>query len=160
MRILGIDPGTSTAFVVIEGDKVLHAQTIKRLDKAPLLVGKWAKECATLAKKLAKHYQVDIVGIEAFVPPSPYYGNKIQFLNPADTVCPSVVYGAVLGALFSDYPVYIVAPKHNGSLRAEFYPKCLKGRRPKDLPGSSQGTRQHEKSAFDVARKAKQSIKL
>lgn len=161
MIILGIDPGTSTAYVVIDSftGEVLHAETIKREKEENAgdertLVSKWGFICARRAMELAFKYKVERVGVEIFVPPSAHYGGKLQLIHPSNAILPSTVVGAVTTALkLHRIPFALIQPKGNGS-RGN-YPPALTGRRPKDLNGSSCGTRQHERSAYDVARGAR-----
>lgn len=145
MRILGIDPGTSTGFVVLD-TTILYAGTIKK-DAQP--DPDWAKTCSDHALRLVEEFSPDRVGLELFVPPHVYYQGKKQLIHPATIVTPAIVFGGVFCALETHgIHTYIVYPKHNGS--GANYPKELQGRKPKGL-GPSTGTRQHERSAYDIA---------
>lgn len=114
----------------------------------------------TWAVKVVKMIQEDIIslypdvpiGIEGISSPKGYQNGKLAPINPKDIIKAGMVLGA-LALFFEPVGAVIVPPKKNGSTGE--YPACLNGRRPKDLAGSSigAGTRNHEKSAYDVAGK-------
>ena len=69
--------------------------------------------------------------------------------------------GVVLGAVVGTWPdAAIVDPGGNGSQHISHYPPELAGRRPPGLPGSDNkaGTREHTRSAYDVAGKAAKTL--
>jgi hypothetical protein len=93
------------------------------------------------------------LAVESVTAPKGFKGGKKAPLNPGPILFAGVVLGVVLGA----WPdAVVIQPGGNGSQHLSYYPAGLIGRRPKDLPGTTAPatTRDHEKSAFDVAGRA------
>lgn len=149
---IGIDPGAKyTGIVVRDGDVVLHSSTVVNVDDlAPL---EYARAVVAFVIKEVVLTNPDYpIGIEGISDPKGYNRGKRAPINPKYVMRMA----AVAGALAAAFPnAYTIPPKGNGSQHISQYPEVLKGRRPKDLPGSSTGagTRSHEQSAFDVAGK-------
>lgn len=151
---IGIDPGARYTGVAVrdaEGN-VLHASTIKRADATDPV--DWAKESVTFVKEDVLPFFPDHqVGIEKVTTPNPYMNGRRTFLNPKDLISLALVVGA-MAVSFPD--AVLVRPGKNGSQPLASYPDALRGRRPKDLPGRSDGSRDHQRSAYDVAGVAEQ----
>lgn len=153
--IIGIDPGpTHTGFCVIDGDVPLFAATITRpkdliAEEFALLAQKQLLEWVNEIKQQHPHARIAIEGVVA---PRSHMNNQKSFINP-DYI---LRLGVIAGMCFGTFPDAIrVRPGHNGSGHASQYPPELSGRRNFNiLPGSGTGVRDHEKSAYDVARKA------
>ena len=152
--VLGLDPGARyTGIVVRDGDVVLYSATLVRDDgMGPF---EWADyvadECQVIL--FEKCPEGTKVGIEGVTVPKGFKNGKKQPVNPG----PILFTGVVAGALKREFKeAVIVPPGGNGSQHITNYPPELVGKRPKDLPGSSNGagTRAHEQSAYDVAGKA------
>jgi hypothetical protein len=149
---IGIDPGARyTAVVVREYDDVLLASTyVRPQDMAPVT---WATNVVEMIQRdIIPLYPDAYIGIEGISSPKGYQNGKLAPINPKDIIKAGMVLGT-LALAFKPVGAVIVPPKKNGSTGE--YPECLNGRRPKDLAGSSvgAGTRNHEKSAYDVAGK-------
>jgi len=92
------------------------------------------------------------IGIEGVTEPKGFNRGQRAPINPAGIIKA----GIVLGAMVATWPnAPIIPPGGNGSQHYSHYPAALIGRRPKDLPGVSNGagTRDHEQSAYDIAGK-------
>lgn len=150
--VLGIDPGSRyTAVVVRDGDVVLHATTLVRPEK--MNSTDWALEVLVGVKVILAEFPKVPLAVEGINPPTGFHRGQKATLNPRDILRA----GIVLGAIVATWPdITIIPPGGNGSNHYSHYPACLIGRRPADLPGStnSAGTRDHEQSAYDVAGKA------
>jgi len=148
MPVIGIDPGPRyTAVSVREGDTVILSSTyVRPVEMQPVTWG-------VLVTKLIKEEIISLypdakIGIEGISKPNPY-NNGVKSLNDPKYL---IYLGMVVGSLANEFPdAVIVRPGRNG--KKEWYPEELLGRRPKDLLGSNNnaGTRNHERSAFDVA---------
>lgn len=150
MKTIGIDPGASYIGVVVRENNIpLYSATFMRpKDMNPL---KWASYSANLVvKEVVSQHPDAKVGIESVTPPNSHNQGKLSLNNPKWVIYLGMVAGAFV-ALLPD--AVCVRPGKNGSQPTDTYPKELIGRRPKDLPGSNggAGTRNHEKSAWDVA---------
>lgn len=145
---IGIDPGGRyTGVSVRDGDIVLLSSTYVRPDDTPIVT--WAVTVSDMiVNDVINHFPDAKIGIEGISDPKGFSGGKKAPINPK-----YIIHAAtVLGAIASKLPnAVIIKPGKNGS--GEIYPDVLNGRRPKDLPGISDGatTRNHERSAFDVA---------
>lgn len=151
--VIGIDPGARyTGVVVRDGDVVLHASTLVR-PKEVESGTEWALLVVEQVRGILAGFPAMIpVGIEGISDPKGFQHGKKAAINPKDIIRA----GIVLGALVAVWPTAtIVPPGNNGSQHYSHYPAPLIGRRPDDLPGSTQGagTRGHEQSAYDVAGK-------
>lgn len=152
--ILGIDPGARyTGVVLRDGDAVLHSTTLVRPQEQSSGT-EWALSVvAGIEEILTQIDSTPSIAIEGINDPKGFQHGKHAAINPKDIIRA----GIVLGALVQRFPgAAIIAPGNNGSQHYSHYPDVLIGRRPKDLPGSSNsaGTRNHEQSAYDVAGKA------
>lgn len=151
--VIGIDPGSRyTGVIVRDGDLVLHASTLVR-PKDMNSSTDWALVVVAQIQVILRDFPILIpMGIEGISDPKGFQYGKKAAINPKDIIRA----GIVLGACVATWPnTIIIAPGGNGSQHASHYPATLIGRRPADLPGSSQaaGTRGHEQSAYDVAGK-------
>lgn len=151
MIVIGIDPGarfTGVSVRDLSDDTILIASTYVKPPETEIVT--WALEVSsTIKRDVVALYPEARIGIEGVSDPKGYSNGKKSPINPKHIMRTCIVLGA-LAATFPD--AVIVPPGHNGSSRTG-YPDVLNGRRPKDLPGSSNGagTRNHEKSAYDVA---------
>lgn len=151
--VVGIDPGARyTGVVVRDGDAVLHASTLVR--PKDMSGTDWAVMVVAEVQQILKEFPRTIpVAIEGISDPKGFHHGKRAAINPKDIIRA----GIVLGALVATWPKAEIVPAGgNGSQHYTHYPASLIGRRPADLPGSTNGagTRDHEQSAFDVAGKA------
>lgn len=149
MQVIGIDPGAKyTAVSVRDGDEVLHSSTYVRPDDMEPIT--WAITAVEHIKRdIIPLYPNAPIGIEGVTPPGAHLNGKLNLMNPKHLIRLSFVVGALAHA----FPhAVIVKAKKNG--KGEWYPESLSGRRPKTLAGlGGAGTRNHERSAFDVAGK-------
>jgi hypothetical protein len=149
MIIIGIDPGaTNVGVSVRDGNDVLHSSTYVRPEDMPPTA--WAVTVAQrVHEEVVMNYPDALIGIEGVTVPNAYNMGKKNLMSPKYIIWTALV----VGALASQYPyAVIVRPGKNGSQDLSMYPEVLKGRRPKDLAGVSEaGTRNHEKSAYDIA---------
>lgn len=151
--IVGIDPGpTYTGVSVVVDDKVTLSTTYKRPDDSlPTLW--WANEVANKILEILSTLDEPIVGIEGAVAPQTHFQGKKNFVNPKYILGIGLMVGIITGVLEAKgYNPVIVRPGKNGS--GSNYPPELEGKRPKDLAGEAVGTRNHERSAYDVANQA------
>lgn len=151
--VIGIDPGARyTGVIVRDGDLVLHASTLVR--PKDLNSGtEWALVVVSQIQEILKDYPILMpMGIEGISDPKGFQNGKKAAINPKDIIRAAIVLGSVVATWPNST---IVPPGGNGSQHYSHYPSVLIGRRPTDLPGSSQaaGTRNHEQSAYDVAGK-------
>lgn len=152
---IGIDPGSRyTALVVRNGDVVIHATTVTRVgDQEPIPYARLVIDAlAPIVAEFIENFPDAVIGIEGVTDPKGFKHGKRAALNPKDIMRTGVTAGA-LAAVFPT--AHIVRPGNNGSMHLSQYPSNLRGRRPTDLPGSSNGagTRSHEQSAYDIAGK-------
>lgn len=156
VTIIGIDPGAKyTGVVVREGDEVLLASTYVRPEEIPPIT--WASTLALyIIRDVIWLFPDALIGIEGISDPKGYSRGKLSPINPKYLIRAGITLGVVAGVIqtfFPDSNFVVIPPKNNGSRHISMYPECLSGRRPKELPGSNNkaGTRNHEKSAYDVA---------
>lgn len=148
--VVGIDPGAKNVGMVLienskDGNKVLYSGTIANTS---VLDKDFADKTCEKIEEIINQYKPNAIGIESVAVPRTHIKGRKQLISPASVI--SLAFNA--GAIYNQCKglnVYMIPPKGNGS--GSDYPKCLTGRRPKDLPGESHGTRQHERSAYDVA---------
>lgn len=159
---IGIDPGARyTGVSVINRDtsEVILSSTYVRPKEMPIFT--WGESVARqISEDVLSKYPEAIVGIEGVTTPNPYHGGKLNLMNPKNTIELAIAAGAIaMAAVLLSKTVVIVRPGKNGS--QETYPKVLVGVRPKDLPGVNQkaGTRNHERSAYDVAMLTEEKVK-
>jgi hypothetical protein len=149
MIIIGIDPGaTNVGVAVRDGSNVLVASTYVRPDEMPPVT--WAVYVSKrVHDEIVSKYPDALIGIEGVTVPNAYNMGKKNLMSPKFIIWT----GIVVGAFASKYPqAVIIRPGRNGSQELDSYPDELKGRRPKELKGVTEAkTRNHEKSAFDVA---------
>lgn len=149
MIIIGIDPGaTNVGVSVRDGNDVLVSSTYVRPEDMPPVT--WAVHVAKrVHDDVVSKYPDALIGIEGVTVPNAYNMGKKNLMSPKYIIWT----GLVVGALASQYPqAVIIRPGKNGSQELSSYPDSLKGRRPKDLEGVTEaGTRNHEKSAYDIA---------
>jgi len=152
MLVIGIDPGAKYTGVSVRNiaeDTILLSSTYVKPDETEIFT--WATEVAQLiAEEVVSQFPDAKIGIEGISDPKGYKNGKLSPLNPKWVIRLGIVAGAIANE-FRDVAV-IIPPGKNGSSQAG-YPDVLNGRRPASLPGKSKGagTRNHEKSAYDVA---------
>lgn len=148
--VIGIDPGPRYTGVSVRDDnRVLLSSTYVRPDGIEPIT--WAITVTNIIKKeVIAFYPEAQIGIEGVATPHSHINGQKSLINPKWLIHLSMVVGALAQA-FPD--AVIVRPGKNGSQPLDSYPAQLKGRRPKDLPGTTigAGTRNHERSAYDVA---------
>lgn len=153
--VLGVDPGARyTGVVLRDGDAVLYSTTLVRdvNKKDPV---EWMRLVVEdlkgiLVTACPANTRMGIEGVSA---PKGFKNGERASINPEYIIFAAVV----LGGVAAEWPdALIIPPGRNGSEHITHYPPALVGRRPADLPGSSNGagTRDHEQSAYDVAGKA------
>lgn len=150
--VLGVDPGARyTGVVLRDGDAPLYASTLVR-EKDRTDPVEWARLAVATIREI--HATVCPPGtplaVEGVEAPKGFANGQKAPINPG----PILFAGVVLGAVAASWPnAVIIPPGKNGSRGKANYPTALVGRRPADLPGSSNGagTRDHEQSAYDVA---------
>lgn len=160
--IAGIDPGGrfTALSVLVEssedeaGVEVIYSGTFRRPDNsAPIdFVIEVSQQVDNTLTDIMNDYHTStlLVGLEGVNAPKGFVGGKRASLNPAGII----MTGIIAGGLRVTFPeAVIVSPAGNGSQPIETYPEKLRGRRPKGLPGGTAGTRNHERSAYDVAMK-------
>lgn len=146
---IGVDPGArNTAVSVRQGREVLYSATIRRDDKT--IPTDWARESVDFVLEnvipLFPNYQL---GVEDVVVPQSHMNGRKSMISPKNPIHLALVVG---GFVLEFRDAVVVRPGKNGSQPLDFYPDSLRGRRPKDLPGiNNAGTRDHERSAYDVA---------
>lgn len=153
--VIGIDPGPkNTGFCVIDGEVPLFAATITRDDKmtAEDFAFHVRDYCITWVNEIIEKHPQAIIAIEGVVAPRSHMHGKKSFINPNYILR----LGFLAGILFGTFPEATrIRPGNNGSGHTSQYPTYLSGRRNFTvLPGHGKGVRDHEKSAYDVARKA------
>lgn len=152
---IGIDPGAKyTGVVVLDNstNDILLASTYVNPETDPIFY--WSLILGELIEKeVISEFPDHIIGIEGISMPRGYKNGKLSPLNPKYVIRLGIVAGALANRF---HEAVIVPPGHNGTSRSE-YPDVLRGRRPADLKGSSHkaGTRNHEKSAYDIAKQTK-----
>lgn len=148
---IGMDPGAKYTGISVRDllrDELLLSSTYVKPADEPMFA--WGKRLGEIIQNdivaLFPNHQIGIEGIAA---PRGFSNGKKSPINPKYVIFAAIVAG-MLAQRFPD--AVIVPPGHNGTSRAG-YPDALNGRRPKDLPGiaTGAGTRNHEKSAYDIA---------
>ena len=153
MKVLGIDPGakyTGVSLRDLAEETILISSTYVKPET--LDIYEWARTLPALINEdILQHHQVEIIGVEGISAPKGYQNGRRSPLNPKHIISTAILVGAFL---LEYRTAVVVPPGKNGSTGV--YPDVLNGRRPKTLPGSSAGatTRNHEKSAYDVAGEA------
>ena len=150
--VIGVDPGSRyTGVVVRDGDVPLYSATLVRPDE--MSATEWAVHVTKELHQVCAMFPNAPMGVEGVSDPKGFQNGKRSPINPRDLVRAGVVLGAVVGVWTE---AHIIPPGGNGSQHYSHYPSELIGRRPKTLPGASNGagTRDHEQSAYDVAGKA------
>lgn len=148
MITIGIDPGAKYVGVVVrDNNDVLLASTyVRPKDMNPLM---WASYVShRVIDEIISQYPDVPVGVEGVTVPNAYNQGKLSLNSPKWVIWLAMVAGSFVALIPN---AVVIRPGKNGSLGP--YPKELNGRRPKDLLGDSNGagTRNHEKSAYDVA---------
>jgi hypothetical protein len=149
----GVDPGAryTGVSVIDNNDNVLLSTTLVRpLD---VDINTWARFVVDEVNKIISAFPYVVLGVEGTSDPKGFKGGKRAAINPKDIIKTGILVG---GFILTYRDAVIIKPGGNGSAPIEFYPDVLINRRPADLPGSNNGagTRNHERSAYDVARKA------
>jgi hypothetical protein len=146
---IGIDPGANNLGVVVRsGDDVLIASTYVKPEDMPPVT--WAVTVTNkIEEEIVRLYPEAPIGIEGVTVPNAYNMGRKNLMSPKFIIWTALV----VGALSSKYPqAVIIRPGKNGSQDLASYPESLKGRRPKELRGITEAkTRNHEKSAYDIA---------
>lgn len=166
MIIIGIDPGpryTGVSVRNIISDEILHSATFVREGEEPLFA--WGLELYSLIKEEVLDVYGETaagIGVEGVSAPKGFKGGKAAPLNPKHIIHTGIIAGILVAKLEADgYPRIVIIPPGKNGNRASGYPDILNGRRPKDLPGRSKGagTRNHERSAYDVAGEVRMKVK-
>ncbi len=153
---MGIDPGArNTGVSVVRGEIPVYSATIVRNGDEDHIA--YALRVLDTTKKVWEEYGPGVVGIENVSKPKGFSRSSkgASPINPGSLIMTGVVLGAVISFFRDDKGMVMVHPRGNGSRNLTQYPDSLKGRRPNNLPGESNGAgRGHEQSAFDIALKA------
>jgi hypothetical protein len=149
----GVDPGARyTGISVIDNNNnvLLSTTLVRPLD---VDINTWARFVVDEVDKIISGFPYAVLGVEGTSDPKGFKGGKRAAINPKDIIKTGIIVG---GLILTYRDAVIIKPGGNGSAPIEFYPDVLKNRRPTELPGSNNGagTRNHERSAYDVARKA------
>lgn len=153
--VVGIDPGARyVGFCVRDNEGVVFiSSTFRRPDEMPEPYD-WARKVIILIAQALEGIEYHVMGIEGTVDPKGFKYGKKDALNPKDIIRTA----AVAGGLAIQYlDAYIIRPRGNGDKPSDQYPEALVGRRPASLGGSNDPgvtTRNHERSAYDVAEHA------
>lgn len=154
-EVVGIDPGAKyTAVSVIDGEEVVMSSTYVRPDDMEPIT--WGVVVTNyIIRDIISLYPHAPIGIEGVTPPGAHLNGKLNLMNPKHLIRLSFVVGSLA---FAFPNAAIVKARKNG--KGEIYPASLTGRRPKTLAGlGGAGTRNHERSAYDVAQKVKGLLK-
>ena len=149
--VLGVDPGAMATGLVLLDDAgtVVDATTAHRGTRA---LGGWVDHVLERVDAVLGD-RVVVVGVEGVRPPRSHLSGK-RSLGVSD---PQVMYdtAAVVGAVLAVFSAAVVVPPGgNGKAPKTSYPGVLLGKRPRAFTVSEVSSRQHEWSAFDVARAA------
>ena len=154
---LGVDPGaTYTAWTVIHSatGTVLLSSTLKNKEKLEPV--SWGMTAVQKAADEVKDFNITKVAIENVVAPNAYHQGRKNLMNPKHTIFTGIVVG-IFANHFREYSPVMIRPGKNGSQPLDMYPEELKNRRPKELAGENKsGTRDHERSSYDVSLRAEQ----
>lgn len=150
--VVGIDPGTTTAIVVRDGDRLLAQALIGRGDLGPIEA--WVGAVVLEANDLRLGHRAAATFVEAATAPSPHLG----LTDPA----PIIATAHLVGALVVGSDATIVPAARHGSkvpkgtpakvarrMLEAMYPAELIGDR--DTTGNAKTPRQHLRAAWDVA---------
>lgn len=156
--VIGVDPGARyTGVVVRDADVPIWVATFVRPEN--MTGPEWAVNVVDqLVAVLADNGWENIpMGVEGVNDPKGFHKGKKAALNPRDIIRAGMVVGAVCATWRR---AHIIPPGGNGTQHISHYPDMLVGRRPKTLPGLTQGasTRNHEQSAYDVAGKTQKMV--
>lgn len=149
----GVDPGARyTGISVIDnnGNILLSTTLVRPLE---IDINTWARLVVDEVDTIISAFPYVVLGVEGTSDPKGFKGGKRAAINPKDIIKTGIIVG---GLILTYRDAVIIKPGGNGSAPIEFYPDVLINRRPAELPGSNNGagTRNHERSAYDVARKA------
>lgn len=149
----GVDPGARyTGISVIDnnGNILLSTTLVRPLE---IDINTWARSVVDEVDTIISAFPYVVLGVEGTSDPKGFKGGKRAAINPKDIIKTGIIVG---GLILTYRDAVIIKPGGNGSAPLEFYPDVLLNRRPAELPGSNNGagTRNHERSAYDVARKA------
>ena len=149
----GVDPGARyTGISVIDnnGNILLSSTLVRPLE---VDINTWARAVVDEVDTIISVFPYVVLGVEGTSDPKGFKGGKRAAINPKDIIKTGIIVG---GLILTYRDAVIIKPGGNGSAPIEFYPASLINRRPAELPGSNNGaaTRNHERSAYDVARKA------
>lgn len=149
----GVDPGARyTGISVIDNNQnvLLSTTLVRPLD---VDINTWARLVVDEVDKIISPFPYVVLGVEGTSDPKGFKGGRRAAINPKDIIKTGIIVG---GLILTYRDAVIIKPGGNGSAPIEFYPDVLLNRRPAELPGSNNGagTRNHERSAYDVARKA------
>lgn len=154
--VMGIDPGARFVAVTVldidettNTEKIVYSGTFKRPEE--MLPVTWATVVTRYVVEVKERYPNIKVGIENVAPPQSHFQGKKNLMNPKYLIHLAIVVGALANAIPN---AVMVRPGKNGSRDNDSYPPEIVGRRPKDLDGpkgKAAGTRNHERSSYDVA---------
>lgn len=155
--VVGIDPGAKYLGIVARSNdgNVAWAETFHGTMNDTT---DWIHACLARIEQILDAVPAIAIGVETITSPKGFQDGSRAPINPGHVARAAAVYGAVIGRWPDSIPV---TPAGNGSKPADYYPSVLVGRRPKDLPGAvypGVRTRNHEKSAYDVAGTAWQIV--
>lgn len=155
--VMGIDPGARFVAVTVldlneatQDETIIYSGTFKRPDD--MLPVMWATVVTKYVLEVKERFPNIQVGIENVAPPQSHFQGKKNLMNPKYLIHLAIVVGALANAMPD---AVMVRPGKNGSKDNDSYPPEIVGRRPKTLDGptgKAAGTRNHERSSYDVAK--------
>lgn len=156
MIVLGVDPGARQTGLAVVGPtgELLASATVDRptgpTDPDLLLVPRsYLARVLGACVEAVREHGVDLIGVERVKRPAWRVGGKVKPLDPSAIMATSIVLGAILGRQWT-VPVVAIAVQSNGNLRPlPHYPAPLA------TNGRGHDKRRHERSAYDVADRAR-----
>lgn len=166
MIVVGVDPGAvDTGLVVLDTSPAVTARrpagSIALLSTATIsrpaepgrdllnVPDEYLIDVNAAIASAVREYAPDLIGVENVKRPAWRVGGKVKPLDPTAIMATSIVLGAVLGRRWT-VDLVRVPPDGNGSiLPLHAYPEPLATK------GKGHDKRRHERSAFDVALRAR-----
>lgn len=166
MIVVGVDPGArETGLVVISAgigrlgsEQLVASLTIRRDPGGDLLEipPAYLEDVIVAVSAAVREHDADLLAVESLRKPNAHHRGKLKPIDPAGVMATAVVWGALVGRRYytadaTAVQAVAVPPGRNGSLPLAAYPEQL---RPTRGLGRGADKLRHERSAFDVARRA------
>lgn len=157
--VLGIDPGgRDTAYVVLDNGTLITSGTFTNPGELHPLPRVHVQTVARGLVLVAHEHSVDIVAVEGLNRPN--WHMKGSALNPSSLFPTSEIIGALKAVDWpNDAKFVLIDPDKNGSSFLGAYPEQLVSKTERSKPGWQMrigtGKLRHQRSAYDVARKAR-----